>query len=172
MSDHSIWLRPAHDDIVFLEKIVRDLGERFNTPVFEPHATLVPDVKLSAEELLPQVVSLAIDRKPLELLIEDVTGSKAYFRSFYAALEKAPALMRLKQDSLEISDEASLQSFMPHVSLAYGVEDSTLKQTEIQRLAKKLSGRKLQFDRLVIVSSSSETPIDDWIVKHEIYLKG
>jgi 2'-5' RNA ligase len=172
MSDHSIWLRPAHDDLVFLEKIVRDLSGLFNSPVFEPHATLVPDMNRSAEELLPQVVSLAIGRKPFELLIEDVTGSEAYFRSFYAALEKAPALMRLKQDSLEISGEASLQSFMPHVSLAYGVEDTTQKQTEMQRLAKKLSGRKLRFDRLVIVSSSSETPIDEWHVKHEIQLKG
>jgi hypothetical protein len=42
----------------------------------------------------------------------------------------------------------------------------------MQRLAKKLSGRKLRFDRLVIVSSSSETPIDEWHVKHEIQLKG
>ncbi|MDT6941558.1 haloacid dehalogenase [Brucella pseudogrignonensis] len=172
MSDHSIWLRPAHDDLFFLEKIVRELAQRFKSPVFEPHATLVPDMNLSAEDLLPHVLSLAIGRKPLELLIEDVTGSDAYFRSFYAALEKAPALMRLKQDSLEISSESSLQSFMPHVSLAYGIEDTILKRAEMQRLSKQLSGRKLRFDRLVIVSSSSDTPIDDWIVKHEIYLRG
>ncbi|WP_421521783.1 haloacid dehalogenase [Ochrobactrum quorumnocens] len=172
MSDYSIWLRPAQDDLKFLEEIVRDLSQRFNSTVFEPHATLVPDMSYSVEELLPKVISLAIGRRPLELLIEDVTGSEAYFRSFYARLEKAPPLMRLKQDSLEISSEASLQSFMPHVSLAYGVDDSTLKQTEMQRLANKLSGRKLRFDRLVIVSSSSDTPIDDWHVKHEIYLKG
>jgi len=172
MSDHSIWLRPAHDDLKFLVEIVRDLSQRFNSPVFEPHATLVPDMNCSAEELLPQVISLAIGRKPIDLLIEDVTGSEAYFRSFYAALEKTPPLMRLKQDSLEISSEASLQSFMPHISLAYGIDDSTLKQTEIQRLAKELSGRKLRFDRLVIVSSSSDTPINEWHVKHEIYLKG
>lgn len=172
MSDHSIWLRPAHDDLQFLEEIVRDLSKRFGSPIFEPHATLVPDMQRSAEELLPQVLSLAIGRKPLELLIENVTGSEAYFRSFYAALEKAPALMRLKQDSLEISSEASLQSFMPHVSLAYGVDDSALKQNEIQRLAMELSGRKLRFDRLVIVSSSSDTPISDWHVKHEIQLIG
>ena len=172
MSDHSIWLRPAHDDLKFLEEIVRDLSQRFNSPVFEPHATLVPDMNCSAEELLPQVISLAIGRKPLELAIDNVIGSEAYFRSFYAALEKAPSLMRIKQDSLEISSEASLQSFLPHVSLAYGVEEATLKQAEILRLAKELSGRKLRFDRLVIVSSSSDTPIDEWHVKHEIYLKG
>lgn len=172
MSDHSIWLRPAQDDLIFLENIVGDLGGRFNSPIFEPHATLVPDMKQSAEDLLPQVLSLAIGRKPLELLIEDVTGSEAYFRSFYAVLQKTPALMRLKQDSLEISSEASLQSFMPHVSLAYGVEETTLKQLEIDRLKKELSGRKLRFDRLVIVSSSSDTPIDQWHVKHEVYLKG
>jgi len=172
MSDHSIWLRPAQDDLIFLENIVSDLGGRFKSPIFEPHATLVPDMKRSAEDLLPQVLSLAIGRKPLELLIENVTGSDAYFRSFYAALQKAPALMRLKQDSLEISSEASLQSFMPHVSLAYGVEETTLKQMEIDRLKKELSGRKLRFDRLVIVSSSSDTPIEQWHVKHEVYLKG
>jgi hypothetical protein len=56
--------------------------------------------------------------------------------------------------------------------LAYGVEDTAQKQMEMQRLAKELSGRKLRFDRLVIVSSSSETPIDEWHVKHEIQLKG
>lgn len=172
MSEHSIWLRPAHDDLVLLKKIVQDLSQRFNSPVFEPHLTLVPDMRRSAEELLPQVISLALGCKPLELLIDDVTGSEAYFRSFYAALEKAPAVMRLKRDSLEISNEASLQSFVPHVSLAYGIKDSALKQTEILRLAKELSGRKLRFDCLVIISSSSNTPIDAWHVKHKIYLKG
>ena len=131
MSDHSIWLSPAHDDLIFLETIVRDLSKRFHSPAFEPHATLVPDMNCSAEALLPQVKSLAIGHKPLELTIDDVTGSEAYFRSFYAALEKAPALTRLKQDSLEISGEASLQSFMPHVSLAYGVDDSTIKHLSL-----------------------------------------
>jgi len=172
MSDHSIWLRPARDDLEFLSKVVADLSQCFGSPVFEPHATLVPDMKLSAEELLPQVASLAIGRKPVDVAIKDVAASEAYFRSFYAELEKVPELMRLKRDSLEISDAASFESFMPHVSLAYGVDDTELKQSEIKRLADALSGRKLRFDRLVIVSSSSDTPISDWHVKHEIYLKG
>lgn len=172
MSDHSIWLRPAHDDLVFLEEIVRDLSQRFDSPVFEPHATLVPDMKYSAEELLPQVASLTIGYKPIELEIKDVTSSEAYFRSFYAELEKAPELMRLKRDSLAISDAANVESFMPHVSLAYGVKDTALKHTELKRLKKELSGRTLRFDRLVIVSSSSNTPINQWHVKHEIYLEG
>ncbi|MFD1198862.1 2'-5' RNA ligase family protein [Brucella gallinifaecis] len=172
MPDHSIWLSPAYDDLVFLKEIIRNLSQRFNTPQFEPHVTLVPDMKCSAEELLPQVIRLAIGRKPLELQIENVTGNESYFRSFYAALEKTPVLMRLKQESLEISRDAGLKSFLPHVSLAYGVEDSEFKQAEMKRLAKELSGRKLRFDHLVIVSSSSHTPIDQWHLKHDIYLKG
>lgn len=172
MSNHSIWLRPAYDDLIFLARIIQDLSQRFDCPVFEPHATLVPDMKRSAEELLPQLMNLAGERKPLELLIENVTGTQAYFRSFYAALEKAPALMQIKQDSLKISDEASLHTFVPHVSLAYGVDDSALKRTELNRLTNELSGRTLRFDRLVIVSSSSDTPINQWHVKHEVYLEG
>lgn len=170
MSDHSIWLRPAQDDLDFLKKIVQDLSDSFSSPVFEPHATLVPDMKRSAEELLPQVAALAMERKPIEIAIKDVRASEAYFRSFYAELEKDPTLMRLKRDSLEISDAAGFGSFMPHVSLAYGVEDTPVKRAEIRRLANALSGRKLRFDRLVIVSSSSDTPISDWHVKYEIRL--
>ncbi len=39
-------------------------------------------------------------------------------------------------------------------------------------MARLLVGRSIRFDRMVIVSSSSETPIDQWIVKHEVYLAG
>lgn len=172
MTFHSIWLRPARDDLKFLESIVAELAGHFASPVFEPHATLVPDMKRSADELLPLVLSLAVGRKPLDVLIENVTGTEAYFRSFYATLQKTPALMALKQDSLGISGENDISTFLPHVSLAYGVADRASRETEMTRLARSLAGRNLRFDRMVIVSSSSETPIDQWIVKHEIYLAG
>ncbi|MHC5232120.1 haloacid dehalogenase [Brucella sp. LJL56] len=172
MSFHSIWLRPSRDDLKFLESIVTELAGRFASPKFEPHATLVPDMKRSADELLPLVLSLAVGRKPIDVQIEDVTTTKDYFRSFYAALQKTPALMALKQDALGISGEDDASTFLPHVSLAYGVADNALRETEMLRLAQSLTGRRLCFDRMVIVSSSSETPIEQWIVKHEIYLAG
>jgi len=172
MTFHSIWLRPALDDFRFLESIVTELAGRFASPLFEPHATLVPDMKRSADELLPLVLSLAAGRKPPDVRIEDVTGTEAYFRSFYAALQKTPALIALKQDTLGISGEKDITTFLPHVSLAYGVADKALRETEMARLSSSLAGRNLRFDRMVIVSSSSETPIDQWIVKHEIYLAG
>ncbi len=172
MTFHSIWLRPALDDFRFLESIVTELAGRFASPLFEPHATLIPDMKRSADELLPLVLSLAAGRKPLDVRIEDVTGTEAYFRSFYAALQKTPALMALKQDTLGISGEKDITTFLPHVSLAYGVAGKASRETEMARLSSSLAGRNLRFDRMVIVSSSSETPIDQWIVKHEIYLAG
>ncbi|MCB4920014.1 haloacid dehalogenase [Brucella intermedia] len=172
MTFHSIWLRPARDDLRFLESIVTDLASSFNSPIFEPHATLVPDMKRSADELLPLVLSLAVGRKPLDVLVDDVAGTEAYFRSFYAALQKTPTLMTLKQDSLDISGEKDISTFLPHVSLAYGVAGHGSRDTEMARMARLLVGRSIRFDRMVIVSSSSETPIDQWIVKHEVYLAG
>ncbi|WP_139974380.1 haloacid dehalogenase [Ochrobactrum sp. CGA5] len=172
MTFHSIWLRPARDDLKFLEAIVAELAVQFASPLFEPHATLVPDMNRSADELLPLALSLAIGRKPLDVLVEDVTGTAAYFRSFYAVLQKTPALLALKRDSLGISGEKDISTFLPHVSLAYGVADKASRETEMARVAKSITGRNLRFDRMVIVSSSSETPIDQWIVKHEIYLAG
>ncbi|MFK3663676.1 haloacid dehalogenase [Ochrobactrum teleogrylli] len=172
MTFHSVWLRPSRGDLQFLETIVRDLALRFDTPVFEPHATLIPDMERSAEELQPLVLSLAIGRKPLDIKIDGITATEAYFRSFYAELEKTPPLMNLKRDTIGISGMDDLASFVPHVSLAYGVHETPEKRVEMKRLSDALSGRSLRFDRMVIVSSSSMTPIDQWIVKNEIYLAG
>lgn len=172
MNFHSIWLRPTRDDLRFLESIVTELAGRFASPIFEPHATLVPDMRRSADELLPLALSLAVGRKPLDVLVEGVAGTEAYFRSFYAALQKTPALMALKQASLDISGEKDVSAFLPHVSLAYGVADHPSREREMTRMAGLLFGRSIRFDRMVIVSSSSETPVDRWIVKHEIYLAG
>ena len=172
MTFHSVWLRPARGDLQFLETIVRDLALRFNTPVFEPHATLIPDMQRSAEELQPLILSLAMGRKPLDVRIEGLAATESYFRSFYAALEKTSPLMDLKRDTISISGMDDLTSFVPHVSLAYGVPDTPEKYDAMKRLSEALSGRSLRFDRMVIVSSSSMTPIDQWIVKNEIYLAG
>ncbi|WGG62175.1 haloacid dehalogenase [Brucella intermedia] len=115
MTFHSIWLRPARDDLRFLESVVTDLASSFNSPIFEPHATLVPDMRRSADELLPLVLSLAVGRKPLDVLVDDVAGTEAFFRSFYATLQKTPALMTLKQESLYISGRKTFRPFF-HMS--------------------------------------------------------
>lgn len=166
--DHSVWLRPTAQDMVWLEAAVKDLSGRFGAPFFEAHATIISDVKMSAEQLLELITPIAAKHAPLALKIESVEQTEAFFRSFYARLDKSAPIMALKADCLAAVNNGTLDEFMPHVSLAYGVDDSDLKRSELQRFDKALAGHTIRFDSMVIVSSSSDTPIEDWVVKYEV----
>jgi len=169
MSDfHSIWLMPAAADAVLFDGIVRNLAEEFSVPVFQPHLTLVEDMPRSAAELQPLLEATAKGQGELAVRIDAVTGSDLYFRSLYAAFDKQTALMELKRRAIASFGVGDIASFMPHVSLAYGVADGAAKQAVIARLHAELADRMPAFDRVAIVSSSQHTPIEDWNVVAEV----
>lgn len=155
---HSIWLMPADEDGALLAGIVSDLSQRFGTPLFTPHLTVKGDTDMPLPALSAAISQAASEVAAFSEAIAGIETSEAFFRSFYARFAIAPPLAALKQ---QLDGEAT-EPFMPHVSLLYGPVAATPKAVAAAEVAASLGGRPIRFDRLCVVTSGQDVPIDQW----------
>ena len=62
--------------------------------------------------------------------------------------------------------------FMPHVSLLYGEVEAGRKAAAAAEIRAKLSGQTVRFDRLEIVYSGDDVPVEDWETVEAFRLDG
>jgi 2'-5' RNA ligase len=168
---HSIWLMPQAEDEQAFAAIVRNLAKRFDSPVFQPHLTLVEDMPRSCEELKPLLERLTEGMASFSAPVDTVEESLLYYRSFYVRFPVATPLKTLKERAVGLFGVGSFETFMPHISLAYGVPDSPQKMEAVAALRSNLRGMSVVFDRGCIVSSSQHTPTEDWAIKQSAWFQ-
>ncbi|MEZ0169351.1 haloacid dehalogenase [Microvirga sp. TS319] len=167
---HSIWLMPCATQERMLSGIVRDLAGRFESPIFQPHLTLVEDMPRTCEELQPLLAQVAEDASAFDAPVETVEESGLYYRSFYARFPVVQPLRVMKTKAVEVFRVGNVESFMPHISLAYGVQEGPEKSRSMGDLRERLAGMSVRFDRICIVSSSQQTPIEEWAIRSSVPL--
>lgn len=157
---HSIWLVPAPADELFLSDVLSRLSTRFGTPRFAPHLTVRGDTDTPVAALAEQVTRAAKAVRRFAQPVLAVETSEAFFRSFYARFEVSAPLAALKG----ALDPDGLAEFMPHVSLLYGPVAAGPKASAAAEYQRQLTSRAISFDRLCVVRSGQDIPIEDWAV--------
>lgn len=162
---HSIWLMPRGDDAALFEDLVARLAARFGTEPFIPHLTLVEDMPRSAEDLAVILEDGFAGEAGFGAAITEIVTGPSFFRSLHAAFRPAGRLLDLKRIAIERFGTGDVGSFMPHVSLAYGVPEAA-GATAIAELSTLLGGRTVHFDAVVVAASAQSIPIRDWAIVH------
>ena len=93
--------------------------------------------------------------------------SDFFFRSFYARFAAEGPLLELKRRAIDKILAGDISEFMPHISLAYGVEETFAKRDAVVEAENLLLGKPVRFDRVCIVASGKELPIESWAVRAE-----
>jgi len=150
---------PAPDGEL-LATIVSDLSRRFGTPRFTPHLTVRGDTDMPLPALATAVAEAAGEVAAFSEAVAGIETSEAFFRSFYARFAIAPPLAALKQRL----DGQAKDAFIPHVSLLYGSVEAEAKAAAAAEVSARLTGRTVRFDRLCVVTSGQDVPIDQWYI--------
>jgi 2'-5' RNA ligase len=164
---HSIWLMPAASDVAMLRRAVDDFAARFGSPRFQPHLTLVEDMERSAADLAPLIEAVAAGIGPFTAPVAAIAVSALFFRSFYARFVAKGPLLELKRRAIEKILPGDIAGFMPHISLAYGVEETLAKRDAVAEAENLLLGSPIRFDRVCVVASGKELPIESWAIRVE-----
>jgi 2'-5' RNA ligase len=167
---HSIWLMPAEDDAVMLVRMVDDLARRLGSPRFQPHLTLVEDMERSVDDLARLVGEVGEGIAPFSAPVAEIGVSDLFFRSFYARFAAEGSFRELKSRAIEKILPGDIADFMPHVSLAYGVEETLEKRDAVAEAENLLLGKPVRFDRVCVVASGKELPIEAWAIRAESLL--
>lgn len=145
---------------MLLAGLVRELSQRFGTPPFTPHLTIAGDTDRPVTALAAAIAEAARAVSTFSGTVAAIETSEAFFRSFYVRFAVVPPLAALKQ---RLDGQAS-EPFMPHVSLLYGPVPAGPKAQAAAEVAGTLTGRAIRFDRLCVVTSGQDVPIDQWRV--------
>ncbi len=163
MADLSLWLIPEEEWQRLLLRIIAHLSERYNTPRFEPHLTLLSRITLKPEDAAERTAQLAAQLGALEIVVERLSHRDEFFRALFLEAERTLPLMDAHRMACTIFDCEPDNTFLPHVSLLYGDLSATTKEKIIVQLISEL---KLPFSfrtsRMDLMVASSRLPPSSW----------
>lgn len=168
---HSIWLMAAAEDQAFFDTLIRRLAGTFNTTTFCPHLTLVEDMQRPAAELADLLARNFAGQQAFDSPVCQVSGTTMFYRSLFAMFEPTGQLRALKELAIRTFEKGDIESFMPHVSLAYGVPEDR-KNRVMAELDRELRGRSVRFDSIVVAASGQNIPIEEWQIAYSHALNG
>ncbi|MBM3532115.1 MAG: hypothetical protein FJX60_03640 [Alphaproteobacteria bacterium] len=159
---YSIWLMPELAWEREFTAIVDDLAERFSTPRFTPHLTIIGGRPFDSADLARRVAPVAAGMAAIEAPVLGIAIGDSFFRSFYALFPAEGPLRELKRRIDLAVLGAEVDEFMPHVSLLYGPVAPRAKAEAAVPLRVRLTDRRVRFERVEIVRSGDEVPIEEW----------
>lgn len=127
---YSVWLRPFGDIAFKLQQRIKKLSEKYDTPIFEPHVTLLGSLKKGKTEMIQLTDTLAGSLHPFELVLTKAGYLDTFFQSLFVHVKKSDELMNARNTAEKLFDYQVDKEFMPHLSLLYG----DLNQNEKERI--------------------------------------
>ena len=114
----TFWLLPAEPARTYFQNVIRDLAERIDAPVFEPHLTIyvTSPQNENAEDLLRGALA---DAKPFRLMVDGIGCSEQFTKSLFVQFQHDGALNALAARFQAVSVSHHEYSLNPHLSLVY-----------------------------------------------------
>lgn len=137
---YSIWLMPKDEVYEKYARIIGDLSQRFGTPNFEPHVTLVGGLKGSADliEGATRLLSTMSPSRRILIALREFGTEDFYFRALYLKAQRSNILQLLNERANLVFKRPIDSGYMPHLSLLYGDLTEGEKQQIIGGLNLKL----------------------------------
>lgn len=127
---YSIWLLPDKQTSQQLGQIILRFSEKFLTPTFDPHITLLGQIIESEERIIPRFEALAHSTAPLSVVLGNPEMQDYFFRSLYLNVSPATPLHHLYHQALDTFDlDRDRDAFLPHLSLLYSNQSLEEKQS-------------------------------------------
>jgi 2'-5' RNA ligase len=166
------WLIPAEPTYSFFGRIVNDLAERYNAPVFEPHVTI--HVGANSPGKAERTVSKAAsDCKQVKLKALEIDHSNEFIKTLFVQFALNRQLQQLNRRIRDAAQDSSDYQLNPHLSLLYkamSIQDRRLLTHSIE-----IPFSEVTFDSLKAVRCISPTrsraDVEEWRVVAERSLR-
>ncbi|MDZ7692406.1 MAG: 2'-5' RNA ligase family protein [Balneolaceae bacterium] len=127
---YSLWLRPFGDIAYSLRQRIKKLSAKHNTPVFEPHVTLLGGLEQGVTELIQLTDTLAGALHPFDIILTRAGSGNTFYQSIFVHAQKSEELLSARSTAEKLFGARPEQEYVPHLSLLYG----ELSQKEKERI--------------------------------------
>src|SRR5699024_9817509 len=117
---YSLWFRPFGEVGFELKEQIKEISKHYNAPFFQPHVTLLGNLKENQTELVQLTETLAHSLKPFTIYLEKGDIDDTYFHSLFVNVRKTEPLMDAHNVAKELFDIDEDTAYSPHLSLLYG----------------------------------------------------
>ncbi len=131
LDEYSIWLKPTSESFLKLKNLIGKIAEETDSPVFEPHVTLVGGIKNDQESVLNILRSIRPYTIPLYLTLDSVGISDSYYKSLFLHCTNSEPLNELRKTYAEAFSSTGI--FEPHLSLLYSNLSADIKEKIIEK---------------------------------------
>ncbi len=115
----SVWFVPGKKDKEYLDKIIKDLANKYDSPIFIPHLTLFVDVKAGEENLKSTVDEIFANVKPFKIKKKGLNQSENFYKTAFIEFENNDYFKDLFNALSEKIEQRDFSTFKPHLSLIY-----------------------------------------------------
>ena len=165
---YSIWLKPSGNTYSELMNIISQLSKKYSSPIFEPHVTLIGGLADSEVNVISRTSKLANLLKPITIRLMRIGYLNEFFRCLFITVEESDSLMSANLTARKIFNRLQDPKFIPHLSLLYGIFNSSIKEEIIADIGKKFE-MNFEIKSIRVVSTKNEPK--DWYETKEFILK-
>jgi len=160
---YALWIRPFGDIAFSLRQHIKKLAEEYDTPLFEPHVTLISGLCGNEPELIQWTNILAETLHPFDILLTRAGFDKQYYRCLYVYADNSEELQHARKTAERLFDVDPDEPFKPHLSLMYGDLDRKEKERILNRMGRQFHIR-FGATNLLLISTSGDPA--DWQEVH------
>jgi hypothetical protein len=165
------WLIPTEPARSFFQRIINDLAQRQNAPLFEPHVTV--HVGANCTNAVDEVLSkTARDRERVVLHALEVSSSSEFIKTLFVQFAPNPRLKQINQSIRNAAQDSSGYQLNPHLSLLYkrmSIQDRRLLAQSIEVPFPEVTFGSLKAVRC-ISPTQSRADVEAWRVVAETLL--
>ena len=100
--------------------IIARFSERFGTPTFDPHVTLLGGLHGEERAIVSRISEIVRTMRPVEIRTSTLHSQEDYFRQLFVQVEKSRPLMETRGRVKVLAGGRRERPYSPHVSLMYG----------------------------------------------------
>src|SRR5699024_8554282 len=126
---------PFGDAAYELDQRIKWLSQKYDTPAFEPHITLVSDLRRPQHELIQLTKVLGGATSPFSIELTDLGYTGNYFQSLFYRVKKTPTYVSVHKTTGKFFGYHNNDKYFPHLSLMYGNVEEGEKRRLIEDLA-------------------------------------
>jgi len=130
--NYSLWFMPTGKIYHKYKNIIKDLAKKYNSPTFEPHVTLIGNIK--DKDVFEKTSLLSKKIKPITIKIIKASYMFDYYRCVLALAEPNKEIMEAAKTARELFTDYNKREYIPHLSLLYGNFSEEIKQKIVNEL--------------------------------------
>ena len=129
-----LWCEFSYIDTEYLIEIQNKVQSKLRGPEFKIHLTLAGPFDQIDQSSIDGIRIYCSQNSPIELKLFKYDYQEKFFQSFFVAVSQSQEFNDLRNAMFKINHQEPTQQFLPHISLAYGDYEKTVKENLITSL--------------------------------------